>query len=102
MHYLQDFHNFQNFYFNTFMKYCFKWALTTDIYQPISDLLYVTVSNWGVCCQICQFLSTMGIHLPSIYMHCPRSSSGCSGMQGLCAQLMGGSSAFGIYMSLNI
>ena len=48
MHYLQDFHNFQNFYFNTFMKYCFKWALTTDIYQPISDLLYVTVSNWGV------------------------------------------------------
>ena len=34
-------------------------------------------------------LSAMGIHLPSIYMHCPRSSSGCSGMQGLCAWLSG-------------
>ena len=30
-----------------------------------------------------------GVHLPSIYMHCPRSSSGCSGMQGICAQLTG-------------
>ena len=28
---------------------------------------------------------TRGVHLPSIYMHCTRSSSGCSGMQGLCA-----------------
>ena len=26
------------------------------------------------------------VHL-SIYMHCPRSSSGCSGMQGICARL---------------
>ena len=25
----------------------FEWALTTDIYQPISDLLYMTVSNGG-------------------------------------------------------
>ena len=24
-----------------------------------------------------------------IYMHCPRSSSGCSGMQGICAQVTG-------------
>ena len=24
-----------------------------------------------------------------LYMHCPRSSSGCSGMQGICAQLTG-------------
>ena len=28
---------------------------------------------------------TGGVHLPSIYMHCTRSSSGCSGMQGICA-----------------
>ena len=32
-----------------------------------------------------------GIHLPSLYMHCPRSSSGCSSMQGICAWLTGGS-----------
>ena len=32
----------------------------------------------------------VGVHLPSIYMHCPRSSSGCSGMQGICAHLTGG------------
>ena len=34
---------------------------------------------------------TGGVHLPSIYMHCTRSSSGCSGMQGIYAQLTGGS-----------
>ena len=28
-----------------------------------------------------------GVHLPSIYMHCPRSSGGCSSMQGICARL---------------
>ena len=30
-----------------------------------------------------------GVHLPSIYMHCPRYSSGFSSMQGICAQLTG-------------
>ena len=33
----------------------------------------------------------LGDHLPSIYMHCTRSDSGCSGMQGLYAQLTEGS-----------
>ena len=28
-----------------------------------------------------------GVHLPFIYVHCPRSISGCYGMQGICAQL---------------
>ena len=28
-----------------------------------------------------------GVHLPSIYMHCITSSSRCSGMQGIYAQL---------------
>ena len=32
-----------------------------------------------------------GVHLPSIYMHCTKSSSGCSSMQGICAWLTGGS-----------
>ena len=31
-----------------------------------------------------------GGSMPSIYMHCPRSSSGCSGMQGICAIDWGG------------
>ena len=35
------------------------------------------------------WLIDWGVHLPSIYMHCPRSSSGCSSMQGICAQLTG-------------
>ena len=38
----------------------------------------------GICAQM-----TKVVHLPSIYMHCPRSSSGCSGMQGISAQLTG-------------
>ena len=29
--------------------------------------------------------------MPSIYIHCPRSSSACSGMQGICAPLTRGS-----------
>ena len=32
-----------------------------------------------------------GVHLPSIYMHCTISSSGCSSMQGMYAQQTGGS-----------
>ena len=28
-----------------------------------------------------------GVHLPSIYMHCPRSSSGCSGMKDFYIQM---------------
>ena len=30
-----------------------------------------------------------GVHLPVIYMHCPRFSSGCSGIQGIYARLTG-------------
>ena len=36
-------------------------------------------------------LDWLGVHLPSIFMYCTRSSSGCSGMQGIYAQLTGGS-----------
>ena len=35
-------------------------------------------------------LNWLGVHLPSIYMHCTRSSSGCSSMQGIYAWLTGG------------
>ena len=43
-----------------------------------------------------------GFHLPSIYMHCTRSSSECSSIQGIFAQLLGDSSAFYIYMYCTI
>ena len=33
---------------------------------------------------------TGGVHMPAIYMHCTISSSGCSGMQSICALLIGG------------
>ena len=34
---------------------------------------------------------SLGVYLPSIYMHCTTSSSGCSGIQGIYAWLTGGS-----------
>ena len=38
-------------------------------------------------CSVMQWVEWLGgVHLPSIYMHCPRSSSGCSGMQDLCSR----------------
>ena len=48
--------------------------------------LAVGVANTRHLCSI-----DWGVHLPSIYMHCTISSSGCSGMQGICTQLTGGS-----------
>ena len=36
-------------------------------------------------------LGYWGVHLPSIYMHCTRCSSRCSGIQGIYALLTGGS-----------
>ena len=41
-----------------------------------------------VVCKTCM-LEWLGVHLPSIYMHCPRSISGFSGMQGIYAWLTG-------------
>ena len=34
-------------------------------------------------------LDLLGVHLHSIYMHCPRSSNGCSSMQGIYAWMTG-------------
>ena len=39
----------------------------------------------GLCARL-----TGGVQLPSIYMHCTRSSSRCSSMQGIYGQLTGG------------
>ena len=52
----------------------------------------------GVVVCKASMLNWLGVHLPSIYMHCTRSSSGCSGMQGIYAQLTGGVHLPSIYM----
>ena len=39
-------------------------------------------------CKTCM-LKCLGVHLSSIHRHCPRYSSGCSGIQGICAQWTG-------------
>ena len=43
-------------------------------------------ATWSVIVFKASMLNWLGGQLSSIYMHCPRSSSGCSGMQGICAQ----------------
>ena len=43
----------------------------------------------GAVCKV-SMLNWRGVYLPSIYMHCTRSRSGCSGMQGIYAWLTGG------------
>ena len=56
-------------------------------------LLYLCiVLDLAVGVVVCKasMLNWLGVHLPSIYMHCTRSSSGCSSMQGICAWLTGG------------
>ena len=55
--------------------------------------IYVHCTRYSSGCSLIQGIYaqlTGGVHLPSIYMHCTRSSSGCSGMQGICAWLTGG------------
>ena len=55
-------------------------------------LLYICiVLDLPVGVAVCKasVLNWLGGHLPSIYMHCPRCSNCCSGMQGICAQLTG-------------
>ena len=44
----------------------------------------------GVVVCKASMLGWLGVHLPSIYMHCTRSCNGCSSMQGICTQLTGG------------
>ena len=41
--------------------------------------------------QKCILRKRCGVHLSAIYMHCTRSSSRCSSMQGIYAQVLGGS-----------
>ena len=56
-------------------------------------LLYICiVLNLAVVVACTRHLCSFdwGVHLPSIYMHCTTSSSGCSGMQGISAQMTGG------------
>ena len=55
-------------------------------------LLYIgIVRDLVVGVVVCKasMLEWLGVHLSSICMHCPRSSSGCSSMQGICSQFSG-------------
>ena len=44
-------------------------------------------ATWNVMVFKASMLYWLGVHLFSIYMHYPRSGSGCSSMQGICARL---------------
>ena len=65
----------------------YAWLTGESIYLLyiciVLDLALVVVYTRHLCSIDWQ------VPLPSIYMHCTRSSSGCSGMQGICAQLTG-------------
>ena len=55
-------------------------------------LLYICiVLDPAVGVAVCKasMLKWLGVHLPSIYMHCPRFSNGCSNMEGICDWLTG-------------
>ena len=54
------------------------------IYAYVLDVFGGSSSIQGINCSI-----ELGVYLPSIYRHCPRSSSGCRGMQGICARVTG-------------
>ena len=56
-----------------------------------SIYLHCTISSSGCNGMQCKYAELMGVHLSSIYMHCTRSSTGCSSMQGICAQWIEGS-----------
>ena len=55
--------------------------------------MFICLLSICALCYICQVLSSSihrgDSHLPAIYMHCPRSSSGCTSIQGICARLTG-------------
>ena len=59
----------------------------------ICIVLYLAVgcSSMSNLASVPQLTIDWGVHLPSIYMYCTTSSSGCSSMQCICAQLTGGS-----------
>ena len=62
-------------------------------------LLYICiVLDLAVGVVVCKasMLKWQGGHLSSIYMHCPRSSSGCSGMQVIYARMTGW--PYGLYI----
>ena len=65
-----------------------KWWRIHLPYIYICLVLYLAVVV--VVCKA-SLLNWLGVCLPSIYMHCTISSIWCSSMQGFCAQLTGGS-----------
>ena len=70
------------------LYYIRGWSGMQGICSQLAGGLDLAVG--GVVCKA-SLLNWLGVHLPSIYMHCTRSSSRCRDMQGICAQLTGGS-----------
>ena len=58
-------------------------------WEDLSCMAFCYSNVFGVVIFNAHMLDWLGVYLTSIYRHCPRSSSGCSGMQGICAQWTG-------------
>ena len=56
-------------------------------WEDLCCMAFCYSNVFGVVVFNAHMLNWLGVYLTSIYRHCPRSSSGCSGMQGICAQL---------------
>ena len=66
------------------MQGLYAWLTGEDL----CSIAFCYVDIFGVAVFNASMLNWLGgVHLPSRYMHCPRSSSWWSSMQGICAQL---------------
>ena len=63
---------------------CLDWLVGSICLLYICIVLYLAV---GVVVCKASVLNWLGVSICLIYMHCTRSSSGCSGMQGIYIQL---------------
>ena len=58
-------------------------------WEDLCCMAFCYSNVFGVVVFNAHMLDWLGVYLTSIYRHCPRSSSGCSNMQGICAWLTG-------------
>ena len=64
-------------------------AVGVAVSRHLCSITWGSRSRVGAVVCKASMLDWWGFHLPSIYMHCNRSGSGCSGMQCIYAQLTG-------------
>ena len=60
-------------------------------WEDLCCMAFCYFNVFGVVVFNAHMFDWLGVYLTSIYRHCPRSSSGCSNMQGICAWLTEGS-----------